>query len=112
MNRLVDNQLPTALARFLAERGLPCRHVADIGMAASDDRAIWRLAQDEKLVIVTKDEDFALLADREGGTAPQVVWVRLGNCRKTTLLAAFAAVLPNLKQLLEEGKSVIEIRGV
>lgn len=110
MNLLVDNQLPAALARYLAENGFACRHVLDIGMEASDDREIWQLAKNEKLVIVTKDEDFALMTDREGETAPQVVWVRIGNCRKSALLAAFATMLPNLRRLLDEGKAVIEIR--
>jgi predicted nuclease of predicted toxin-antitoxin system len=32
MNLLVDNQLPLALARFLAANGFDCRHVQDIGM--------------------------------------------------------------------------------
>jgi predicted nuclease of predicted toxin-antitoxin system len=79
-------------------------------MDASDDCEIWRLAKNEGFVIVTKDQDFALMADREGETAPQVVWVRTGNCRKTVLLAAFNALLPKLRQLLEDGQTVIEIR--
>ncbi|WP_223296741.1 DUF5615 family PIN-like protein [Thiorhodovibrio frisius] len=66
MNLLVDNQLPAALARYLVDHGFACRHVLDLGMEASDDREIWQLAKDEQLVIVTKDEDFALMADREG----------------------------------------------
>ena len=110
MNLLVDNQLPAALARFLAGEGLACRHVADIGLDACDDRVIGELAKAETLVIVTKDEDFALLADRKRDQAPQVVWVRMGNCRKSVLLAAFAAALPTLIRLLEEGQTVIEIR--
>ena len=111
MKLLVDNQLPAALARFLAERGLVCRHVCDLGLDACDDRVIWELAKAEHWVIVTKDEDFALLADRAGrAAAPQVVWVRIGNCRKSVLLDAFAKALPDLLTLLEEGRSVIEMR--
>jgi predicted nuclease of predicted toxin-antitoxin system len=110
MKLLVDNQLPAALARYLADQGFDCLHVLDIGMEASDDRNIWQLAKDEQLVIVTKDEDFALMADRDGPTAPRVIWVRIGNCRKAALLAAFASVLPDLRRLLAEGKAVIEIR--
>lgn len=79
-------------------------------MDASDDREILRLAKQEGLVIVTKDEDFPAMADREGETAPQVVWVRIGNCRKVELLAAFATLLPDLRRLLEQGQRVIEIR--
>ena len=110
MKLLVDNQLPAALARFLAEQGFDCRHVADIGLEASDDRDIWYLAKKEKWVIVTKDEDFVAMADRNPESAPQVVWVRSGNCRKVALLTSFAAVLPRLRQLIEEGETVIEIR--
>ena len=67
MKLLVDNQLPAALARYLTDNGFDCRHVQDIGMDASDDREIWELAKSERMVIVTKDEDFALMADRQAG---------------------------------------------
>jgi predicted nuclease of predicted toxin-antitoxin system len=50
------------------------------------------------------------MADRQGKIPPQVVWVRLGNCRKTALLQAFTTVLPQLRALLDEGGRVIEIR--
>ncbi len=110
MKLLVDNQLPAALARYLSEKGFDCQYVQDIGMEASDDRAIWERAKSEPMVIVTKDEDFPLMADRQIGQSPQVVWVRIGNCRKAALLATFCAILPDLRNLLEEGKSVVEIR--
>jgi predicted nuclease of predicted toxin-antitoxin system len=110
MKLLVDNQLPLALARFLAASGFECQHVQDIGMGATDDRVIWEYAKSSNLTIITKDEDFPLLADRQGSIPPQVVWVRLGNCRKTALLSAFSIVLPKLRTLLESGQSVIEIR--
>ena len=110
MKLLVDNQLPLALARFLTDNGFDCLHVQDIGMEASDDRDIWELAKSEQIVIVTKDEDFPLMADRQEVSSPQVLWVRMGNCRKATLLATFSALLPDLRILLEDGKGVIEIR--
>lgn len=106
----MDNQLPLALARFLAANGFDCRHVQDIGMDTTDDRAIWEYARAHGIGIVTKDADFPLMADRQGNIPPQVVWVRLGNCRKTALLQAFATMLPQLRALLDEGGRVIEIR--
>ena len=36
---LVDEQLPVALARYLAANGRASLHVRDLGMADSDDRA-------------------------------------------------------------------------
>lgn len=110
MKLLVDNQLPLALARFLAANDFDCQHVQDIGMGATDDRAIWEYAKSHDMAIVTKDEDFQLMADRQGNIPPQVVWVRLGNCRKAALLQAFATLLPDLRTLLDDGGSVIEIR--
>ena len=34
MKFLVDNQLPKALARFLASRGVDCQHVRDVDLGA------------------------------------------------------------------------------
>ncbi len=110
MKLLVDNQLPLALARYLAANGFECQHVQDIHLGMADDHVIWEHAKCHHLIIVTKDEDFPLMADRQGTASPQIVWVRLGNCRKAALLSAFAAVLSDLKALLETGQSVIEIR--
>ncbi|MFA5081241.1 MAG: DUF5615 family PIN-like protein [Hydrogenophilaceae bacterium] len=73
---------------------LDCRHVLDMGLEAASDREIWELVRAEMLVIVTKDEDFAQLADRQASIPPQVLWIRLGNCRKATLLKAVGDVLP------------------
>lgn len=75
MRFLVDAQLPPALARWLEERGHTAEHVADRGMAAADDRAVWEYALATGAVIVTKDEDFAMcrVLASEG---PWVLWIR------------------------------------
>lgn len=54
MKFLVDNQLPTALARHLAARGEECIHVMDAGLEQASDSEIWRYAADRKMII-TKD---------------------------------------------------------
>ena len=77
-------------------------------MGATDDQVIWEYAKSHDMTIVSKDEDFLLMADRQGSI--QVVLVRLGNCRKAALLQAFATLLPDLRTLLDDGESVIEIR--
>ena len=108
MKLLVDNQLPEALAAFLAANGIESRHVRRLGLGAVSDAEIWSFASSEGFGIVTMDEDFQHLAARYG-TPPQVVWVRLGNVRKLALLAVFSAVLPALRAGLEAGTPVIEI---
>ena len=110
MNLLVDNQLPVALARYLAANGWECTHVQDVGLDAAEDRAIWLYAKERGLAIITKDEDFQALANWQRSIPPQVVWVRLGNCRKTALLEAFSRILPKLREMLASGDAVVEIR--
>jgi len=74
-----------------------------------DDRTIWDYATQNNCVIVTKDEDFLGLSLHRSGTN-QIVWVRLGNCRKHALLAAFEVALPKLIDALEAGQRVVELR--
>lgn len=108
MKLLIDNQLPEALAVFLAEQGMEVRHVRRLGLGSAPDAEIWRFARANDYAIVTMDEDFQHLAARYG-TPPQVVWVRLGNVRKSALLAAFTVVLGELRAALDAGVPVIEV---
>jgi predicted nuclease of predicted toxin-antitoxin system len=107
---LIDNQLPIALARFIAANNFECLHVRDVELDRANDRTIWAYAKDRGYVIVTKDEDFQAMANRQGTIPPQVVWVRLGNCRKDALLAAFGKLLNSLKEELASKSLVVEIR--
>lgn len=50
---------------------------SNLGRGASDD-AIWKRAQENALLIVTKDEDFQRLSVWRGAP-PKVVWIRSGN---------------------------------
>ena len=109
MKFLIDNQLPAALARFLTTHGHDAQHVLDLQLAEAADVAIWRQAGFEGRVVVSKDGDFLHFATRPDATAA-FVWVRLPNCRKQTLLAAFERALPALVAALEAGNQVVEVR--
>jgi predicted nuclease of predicted toxin-antitoxin system len=106
---LIDNQLPTALARHIIAKGHEAEHVLNIGLAEAKDAQICQYAESNALVIVTKDEDFSRLASRPGAVT-QVVWIRFGNCRKPVLIAAFDLLLPSIISALEAGERLIEIR--
>lgn len=88
MRILVDAQLPPALAQLLREHGHEADHVTDI---------------------VTKDEDFSNMI-AHGGEAPSVVWVRIGNTRRTVLLAWFEPLIDEIVRLIEDGQRLIELR--
>lgn len=108
MRFLVDAQLPPALARWLAAQGHEAEHVADLGMQAASDAAIWDHAWAASAIVVTKDEDFA---QRKvlSRTGPAVVWIRLPNTRRRDLLAWFGTVLPDIVAALEKGETMIEV---
>jgi predicted nuclease of predicted toxin-antitoxin system len=108
MRFLIDAQLPTALARWLAAKGYEAEHVADRQMGSATDGAIWDLAIQIAAVIITKDEDFAqrkALID----AGPTVIWIRLPNTRRQELLAWFETVLPDILLALERGEKLIEV---
>jgi len=106
---LVDSQLPAALTRFLAAQGVECQHVHDVGLAQSSDSEVWQFAAERQMVIISKDEDFFHLTARSG-SALQLIWVRLGNCRTRALLAAFEAAWPRVRACIESGERVVELR--
>ena len=109
MKFLVDNQLPPALAQYLQKRGFDCEHVLDVGLAQSLDGEICRYAESHDRIIVSKDEDFLYLA-MQSKAKIRLLWVRLGNCRTTALLAAFDRLWPSIESSLKAGDQIIEIR--
>lgn len=109
MNFLVDNQLPEALCRFLKDRGCQSVHVLDLRMEETSDAQIWNYAASGNWIVVSKDEDFLHLANKPGD-AGRLLWVRIGNCRKLTLLEAFDRELPRIVEAFDAGARVVEIR--
>ena len=75
MKFLVDNQLPTALARFLASRGVDCQHVLDVDLGGATDAAIWNYASQNDCVVISKDEDFLYMANIPSAKA-RLIWVQ------------------------------------
>ena len=106
---MVDNQLPVALACWLTAQGEDAVHVLDLGLDASPDPEIWSRAAAENRIVVSKDEDFFHLANRNGDTG-LLLWVRVGNCRVAALLNRFAAQWPTIQQGFASGQRIMELR--
>ena len=86
MKLLLDQNLSNRLVAEL-EPGFPgTLHVRSIGLAAADDLVVWEYARDHGFVIVSKDADFHQRSFVQGHP-PKVIWVRLGNCTTTDVLA-------------------------
>jgi predicted nuclease of predicted toxin-antitoxin system len=90
MRLLFDQNLSHRLVTLLATEYPGSEHVRDAGLSSADDRTIWDYAARNGLVIVSKDSDFeqrALLY----GHPPKVVWIRLGNCPTSSVVALLRA---------------------
>ncbi|SHJ62526.1 Predicted nuclease, contains PIN domain, potential toxin-antitoxin system component [Rubritalea squalenifaciens DSM 18772] len=110
MRFLVDAQLPSALARYLASLGHQAEHVSDVGMLDADDSPIWDYAVACGAIVLTKDEDFPHRLSQAPLKAPVVVWLRVGNASRRALLEWFGPLLPNIVLLIENGEKLIEVR--
>jgi predicted nuclease of predicted toxin-antitoxin system len=105
---LIDAQLPPSLARQISAAGHPATHVADVGLIAAPDNLIWSHAASTGAVLVTKDEDFVMMRALDSN-GPAVVWVRIGNTTKRTLMKSFAQKLSAIVASLERGDTIVEI---
>ncbi|MGO8929708.1 MAG: DUF5615 family PIN-like protein [Limisphaerales bacterium] len=43
----------------MSSRGHQAEHALDVGLAQSKDTPVWRYAQQNGVVVITKDENFA-----------------------------------------------------
>lgn len=105
----MDNQLPLVLSRHLTGKGHEAIHVLDLGLDDGSDTVIWNYAAKHGYTLITKDEDFFYRAVQLSATVP-VLWIRLGNCRNSALLAAVDQSLIQIETALQNGQMVIEIR--
>ena len=108
MRFLVDTQLPKMLARRLEQAGQQVEHVLDLDLGQSPDNDVWRHAEKNEAVIVSKDEDFAqwVMSGRRG---PKVVWLRVGNCTNAELVDWLLPVWPDVVRALESGERLVEV---
>lgn len=79
MKLLFDENLSPRLVRLLNDLFPNSAHVRDVGLKAADDPVVWKYAQDNNLIICSKDSDMHQRSFMFG-YPPKVVWIRLGNC--------------------------------
>jgi predicted nuclease of predicted toxin-antitoxin system len=105
---VIDAQLPPALAKFLETQGHSAVHVNHMHLRGSSDAHIWSYVIRKEAVLVTKDEDFIVLAERSLKVRA-VVWVRVGNTRNRALLNIFSRALPDLLASINAGERIIVV---
>jgi predicted nuclease of predicted toxin-antitoxin system len=107
MRFLIDAQLPPALCGWFAERGFEAEHVTERLGGQTPDVEIAAYAEANGLVLVTKDDDFAL---RHPPEAYQLVWLRCGNIVNRVLREWLLARWTLLLVKLSAGERMVEVR--
>mgnify|MGYP006957740159 FL=1 len=98
------------MARWIEETfEVECRHVRDIGLREAEDPEIFRQARDASAVVMTKDEDFVHLVERNGAPPP-VIWVTCGNMSNARFKSLLAETFRDAISLIASGEAVVEIR--
>jgi predicted nuclease of predicted toxin-antitoxin system len=77
---LFDHNLSPRLIDLLQDLYPHSNHVYLLGLDQAPDREIWKFAEQEDFLIVTKDADFSDLCLLLG-SPPKVIWIRRGNCK-------------------------------
>ena len=109
MRFLIDAQLPLGLVGLFRKAGHEAAHVADVGLLTASDDEIRRYAIKSRIVVVTKDEDFAVMR-RFATNAPQVIWIRIGNTTNDALKERLQSRLAEIVAALADGEEVVEVR--
>ena len=79
MRLLFDQNLSPTLVGLLSDLFPGSIHVRDVQLQTSDDDTVWDHANQQQLVIISKDSDFRQRSFLFGGP-PKVIWIRRGNC--------------------------------
>ena len=109
MKFLIDNQLPVALVHWMESRGEDAVHVLDLGYGQAADRLIWEVAARDLRIVVSKDEDFVILASRSGDQG-RLLWLRVGNCRTFDLIKRLELGWSRILDEFQKGAQIVELR--
>ncbi|MCK9606593.1 MAG: DUF5615 family PIN-like protein [Methylomonas sp.] len=105
----VAAQLPPNLADWLRWTfKVEAYALRELGLRDADDLEIFKRAQQEGIVLISKDSDFVELLLRQQ-PPPQLLWVTCGNTTNQRLQELFDEVFPKALQLLVEGHVVVEL---
>ena len=109
MKLLLDENLSRRIIPFLQSAFPGSSQVALLGLETATDDEIWRYAQKNGFVIVTRDSDFYERSLIEGHP-PQIIWLKIPNGPKTIILDILLGHRAEIElALLQENLACVEI---
>lgn len=105
----IDAQLPPLLAEWLAAQfNVEAFSLRALGLRDATDAEIFQAAQQQGIVLISKDSDFVELVSRYG-PPPQLIWVTCGNVTNRQLQIVFNKTFAETLELLADGQVMVEI---
>lgn len=105
----IDAQLSPRLARWIEHTfKVECHHVRDLALREAEDPEIFKQARNSGAVVMTKDEDFVRLVERDG-SPPQVIWVTSGNMSNAHFHSLLLLTFPDAISMIASGEAIVEI---
>jgi predicted nuclease of predicted toxin-antitoxin system len=86
MKLLFDENLSPKLPHLLTTQFPGSLHLRDCGLKGATDEKIWEYARANGFTLVSKDSDF-YQRSLFYGSPPKFVWLRIGNCTRSDLVA-------------------------
>jgi predicted nuclease of predicted toxin-antitoxin system len=109
MTLWLDAQLSPRIARWVSETfDFQATPVRELNLRESEDEQIFFAARKAKVIVITKDSDFADLLERHG-SPPKIIWLTCGNTSEAALKQILSSALPEAIQLLDSGDDLVEI---
>jgi predicted nuclease of predicted toxin-antitoxin system len=103
MKLLFAQNLSLRLVKRLSELYPDSQHVSDIGLDRADHRLLWEYANQNEVVVVTRDSDFSELSILQD-FPPKVIWIRRGNCATSQIEEILRSHNKEISQFFEDPK--------
>lgn len=107
MQFLADMGVSTRVTQWLQSQNHDVVHLRDRGLQRLPNGEIFRLANQERRVVLTFDLDFGEIVAASRGNAVSVVLFRLQNTRSEFVIARLKTVLPQASPDLAQGAIVV-----
>ena len=105
----VDAQLPPLLAAWLsAQFNVEALSLRTLGLRDATDAAIFLAAQQQGIVIISKDSDFVELVSRYG-PPPQLIWVTCGNVTNRQCISCSIKLSPKRWSYSRRGRGWLKL---
>ncbi|WAC10965.1 DUF5615 family PIN-like protein [Dyadobacter pollutisoli] len=107
---ILDAHLPPGLAAWINTNfQIECYSAHFLNLRNAEDAEIFSIARAHNAIVITKDDDFVSLLNRNG-SPPKVIWLTCGNTSKSRLKEILSVNLVPALELLQN-TDLVEITG-